>query len=57
MPIYDYKCKECQYQSEYIVKDYLEVKECPKCKNTMQRQVASPSFRLYGKDWFKPNKR
>ena len=58
MPIFDYKCKHCGLETELMVKDYLEVRRCPRChKEPMERQVCAPSFRLYGDGFYKPNKR
>ena len=58
MPIFDFKCKKCGTETELIVKDYMQTVHCPKCiTEIMQRQVAAPSFRLYGEGFHKPNKK
>ena len=57
MPIYDFKCKKCNYEEEYIVKDYLEIKVCPKCNTTMHKEIGAANFRLYGEGFHKPNKK
>ena len=57
MPLFDYKCQKCGYTDEFIVKDYLVQIACPKCTTMLKRQVAAPSFRLYGEGFHKPNKK
>jgi putative FmdB family regulatory protein len=58
MPIFDYKCRSCEHVEEFIVKDYMQQVPCPKCGNTlMQRQVAAPTFRIFGEGVYKPNKK
>ncbi len=50
MPIYDYKCSDCEYETEIIQKFSDEPKTlCPNCnKNSLQKMVSAPSFRLKG---------
>lgn len=50
MPIYDYKCSDCEYETEIIQKFSDEPKTlCPKCnKNSLLKMVSAPSFRLKG---------
>ena len=54
MPIYEYKCSNCGQQFEKIQKfsdDPLQ--KCPKCdKNTLNKLISSPSFRLKGSGWY-----
>ena len=58
MPIFDYECKRCGHKEEMIVKDYMQQVLCPECKKSlMQRLVCSPTFRLYGDGFYKPNKK
>jgi putative FmdB family regulatory protein len=57
MPLFDYKCRSCDYIHEYIVKDYMEEKKCPRCDVRMERQVGVTNFRLYGEGFYKPNKK
>ena len=50
MPIYDYKCSDCEHQIEVIQKisDKPRV-TCPKCnKKTLKKLISAPSFRLKG---------
>tara|TARA_B100001063_G_scaffold217637_1_gene220452 strand:+ start:619 stop:909 length:291 start_codon:yes stop_codon:yes gene_type:complete len=54
MPIYDYKCSECEHQIEAIQKisdDPMTV--CPKCnKKSLKKLISAPSFRLKGSGWY-----
>jgi len=54
MPIYDYKCSECDHQFEVIQKFSDEpLKKCPECNlNTVSKMVSAPSFRLKGAGWY-----
>ena len=54
MPIYDYKCSECEYEIEIIQKFSDEPRTlCPNCnKNTLLKMVSAPSFRLKGGGWY-----
>ncbi len=54
MPIYDYKCSDCEYETEIIQKFSDEPKTlCPNCnKNSLQKMVSAPSFRLKGGGWY-----
>ena len=54
MPIYDYKCSDCEHQIEVIQKisDKPRV-TCPKCnKKTLKKLISAPSFRLKGGGWY-----
>ena len=41
MPIFDYKCGDCEFRDEYLVSlgtvDAKEPKECPKCGGGMEK--------------------
>ena len=54
MPIYEYKCSNCGHQFEKIQKFSDDpLKKCPKCdKNTLNKLISSPSFRLKGSGWY-----
>ena len=54
MPIYDYKCSECEYEIEIIQKFSDEPRSlCPNCnKNSLSKMVSAPSFRLKGGGWY-----
>ena len=54
MPIYDYKCSDCEHQIEVIQKLSDEPRKlCPSCsKETLSKMVSAPSFRLKGGGWY-----
>ena len=54
MPIYEYKCSNCGHQFEKIQKFSDEPrKKCPNCdKNTLNKLISSPSFRVKGGGWY-----
>ena len=54
MPIYEYQCSECGYQTEVLQKISDEpLKDCPKCgKPTMKKMVSAAAFRLKGGGWY-----
>ena len=54
MPIYDYKCSNCEHQIEVIQKINDEpMIVCPECsKRSLKKLVSAPSFRLKGGGWY-----
>ena len=54
MPIYDYKCSNCDYKLEVIQKISDKSKVvCPKCnKKSLKKLISAPSFRLKGGGWY-----
>tara|TARA_B100000700_G_scaffold85912_1_gene96560 strand:- start:244 stop:534 length:291 start_codon:yes stop_codon:yes gene_type:complete len=54
MPIYDYKCSNCEHQIEVIQKIQDEpMIVCPECsKRSLKKLVSAPSFRLKGSGWY-----
>ena len=54
MPIYDYKCSNCEHQIEVIQKINDEpMIVCPECsKRSLKKLVSAPSFRLKGSGWY-----
>jgi putative FmdB family regulatory protein len=54
MPIYEYKCTECNHQLECIQKfSDAPLIECPSCKKpTLKKRVSLPSFQLKGNGWY-----
>jgi len=54
MPIYEYECKACGHQCEFIQKfsDPLKT-DCPHCEaNQLVKLVSAPSFQLKGTGWY-----
>ncbi len=54
MPIYEYKCKECQHHFDIIQKMADDpLTECPACKHlALKKQVTASGFRLSGSGWY-----
>ena len=54
MPIYEYQCTECGYQTEVLQKISDEpLKDCPECgKPAMKKMVTAAAFRLKGGGWY-----
>jgi putative FmdB family regulatory protein len=57
MPIYEYKCYNCNYKSEKFQKLGENEKDeiiCPKCnKNFLKRIISQSGFILKGNGWYK----
>jgi putative FmdB family regulatory protein len=54
MPIYEYQCTQCGYQTEVLQKiTDNPLKDCPECgKPTMKKMVTAAAFRLKGGGWY-----
>lgn len=53
MPIYEYRCQECQQIFEQWQKDYSDQdKSCPVCGGRSQRLISNTSFVLKGSGWY-----
>jgi len=63
MPIYEYKCTECDHRLEKLQKISDDpLKDCPECeKSALTKLVSASSFKLKGTGWyetdFKNNKK
>lgn len=53
MPIYQYKCSNCNREEEVIQKMNAKPITCNGCGTTMKRLIASNSFHLKGDGWAK----
>ena len=56
MPIYRYKCTNCEHEFESLQTMKEEpLKKCVKClcDDTLEKCISITSFRLLGKGWFK----
>lgn len=52
MPLYDYKCMECDNQfEEYAKIDKRNGVMCPKCNHPCEIQITNS----HSQDWFKPH--
>ena len=54
MPIYEYKCTECDHRLEKLQKMSDDpLKDCPKCgKSALTKLVSASSFKLKGTGWY-----
>jgi len=53
MPIYEYRCQECQQTFEEWQKDFAERPvPCPVCGGKSERLISSTAFVLKGGGWY-----
>jgi putative FmdB family regulatory protein len=54
MPIYEYRCKACDHETEVLQKmSDKPLRKCPECgRLQLQRLISAPSFRLKGAGWY-----
>ena len=54
MPIYEYRCRACGHQEEFLQKvTEPPLSECPKCaKPTFEKQLSAAGFQLKGSGWY-----
>ena len=54
MPIYEYKCQNCEHYFEVLQRISEEpLSTCPECKkNALKKLVSAPNFRLKGDGWY-----
>jgi len=54
MPIYEYRCKSCGFQKEYLQKINDPVMTvCPECeKHTLSKMITAAGFQLKGSGWY-----
>lgn len=53
MPIYEYRCQECQQIFEQWQKDFNDQdKTCPVCEGKSERLISNTSFVLKGSGWY-----
>ncbi len=54
MPIYEYKCTECEHRLEKLQKMNDDpLKDCPECgKSSLTKLVSASSFKLKGSGWY-----
>lgn len=53
MPIYEYKCKECESHFEKLQKSSDEpLKVCPQCSGGLEKQWSLSGFQFKGEGWY-----
>ncbi len=56
MPVYEYRCSECDFEVELLQKISEGPPKCCKCnKDSMKKLMSSTSFVLNGRGWAKDN--
>ncbi len=51
MPVYEYLCKKCGEDFEYLIRSGSDVPACPKCDGEkLEKKFSSFGFRSAGKD-------
>ena len=54
MPIYEYRCNDCEKDLEVIQKfSDNPLTECPECQGNLQRLTSQSAFVLKGGGWYK----
>lgn len=55
MPLYDYRCSECDHEFEVLQGISDEpLTDCPECKqSTLGKLVSAPAFTFKGGGWYK----
>ena len=53
MPLYEFKCKECEHVFEEIQKYTDPNPQCEKCDEGTEKFISQTSFVLKGSCWYK----
>jgi len=53
MPMYEYRCSECDHQFELRQKfSDPPASECPKCGSSVEKMISGAAFSLKGGGWY-----
>jgi putative FmdB family regulatory protein len=53
MPLYEYRCNECESNVEVIQKfSDPDLAECSECGGSLERLVSAPAIRFKGSGWY-----
>lgn len=53
MPLYEYRCKECNKNFEALQKiDAEPLKECLYCRGSVEKLISLSSFQFKGSGWY-----
>ncbi len=54
MPIYEYKCSDCEHELEKLQKiSDTPITDCPECgKPALKKMISAAGFRLKGSGWY-----
>ena len=53
MPLYEYRCEQCEQSTEVLQRHHDDAPCCPACQTMMKKQISRSSFSLKGEGWFK----
>ena len=53
MPIYEYRCQECEHEFEVLVRSSKSSSVCPACESeALEKKVSGGGFILKGGGWY-----
>jgi len=53
MPLYEYKCLNCETTFEALQKlDEKPLNKCPKCGGKLKKLISAPSIQFKGSGWY-----
>ncbi|ANM29301.1 hypothetical protein ABI59_06400 [Acidobacteria bacterium Mor1] len=53
MPIYEYRCKDCENVIEVLLgMNARQPRKCKECSGTLEKMISRTSFQLKGGGWF-----
>lgn len=53
MPLYEYKCTQCEKHVEVLQRHYDDPPACTDCHTMMAKQISRTNFALKGEGWYK----
>lgn len=49
MPVYEFKCKKCEYLfEEYLPQKSEQILKCPVCNGEVEKQISVTNFKING---------
>ncbi len=52
MPIYEYRCKECNHVFERLVGYNAPTPDCPECGGEVEQLISPPAVQFKGSGWY-----
>jgi len=54
MPIYEYRCKKCEKQTEVLLRssDDKPPTRCRECGGRLEKMISSPAIQFKGEGWY-----
>ena len=53
MPLYEYKCDQCETHIEVLQRHDADPPACTECQTMMLKQISRTNFALKGDGWYK----